>query len=226
MELDIDHHCFLIGRACRVCRIWLDIGSSSSSLPYQTRFCIQDSPSASRLKNNNATESNLSKCLIPWMVSLWMVWLVRWCRGRAGRWPWPPPCLACPARSAWCPPTAGRTRGRTGRGRRARGRPQSPGPSRWCTGPRHQSVVFVLISTEWTKQVGLTYTWGVTQASDPLLLLPIAQAGCWNITNISQCNLAIWADGPPGVRYKSSCEFGLTAMYWTNIQVDGWVDVI
>ena len=39
MELDIDHRCFLMGRACGVCRIWLD-RVIVRPLVYRTKFCI------------------------------------------------------------------------------------------------------------------------------------------------------------------------------------------
>ena len=151
--------------------------------------------SANRLKNN--TDDIYRQCLIPWVVSLCMVSLVRWCRGRAGRWPRPPPCPACSAR---CPPTAGRTRGRTGRGRRARGRPPSSGPGRWRTGPpRLQSVVDEVACSRWSLWSDGRLGWlgcGEILVGWVAITLSSVHAGWRNITNFSQCNPAIWAGQP------------------------------
>ena len=58
--------CFLIGRTCRVCRIWLD-RVVVRSLIYQTRFCLQDrhDQSANRLKNNNTKRHKEMTRLVP-----------------------------------------------------------------------------------------------------------------------------------------------------------------
>ena len=54
-------HCFLSGRACRVCGIWLD-----SPLLYRTRYCIQNrhDQSADRLRNNNTKCNSLMGQLV------------------------------------------------------------------------------------------------------------------------------------------------------------------